>query len=437
MTAEACVMNKLGIALATDSAVTATQSGKFKIYQSADKLFQLSEADPVAAMVYGSASFLDVPWETIIKQYRGDRGRTSRATVYEYADDFIRFLESNRNLFPSARQKFWLPHSVLAEAYGSYLPLVKDGLNRALEAALSKHGKKLSEQQVKRTVASAVRRMLIEVRKIKLLEGLTNNHITSVHNQCSSELLKLLNGFFQALPMSQATERDLQLIISQLYCRRLGERAVSGVVIAGFGRKDVFPSLANLELSGMVANKLRRGDLHKRGINDQTSAYIVPFAQKEMVSTFMGGINPGLQGYVSQTLKDVFKNLPEIVAGALPSKLSQHRLAFQKKLTVAMSEILSELISGWQDYQRTNYSGPIMDVVGVLPKDELASMAESLVNLTVLRRRTSIDIETVGAPVDVAIITKGDGFVWIRRKHYFDPALNPRYMSRLSEGAGS
>ena len=100
-----------------------------------------------------------------------------------------------------------------------------------------------------------------------------------------------------------------------------------------------------------------------------------------------------------------------------------------------MSEILDDLVSGWQDYQRKNYSGPIMDVVGVLPKDELASMAESLVNLTVLRRRTSIDIETVGAPVDVAIITKGDGFVWIKRKHYFEPALNPRYMSRLSEGA--
>ena len=38
--------------------------------------------------------------------------------------------------------------------------------------------------------------------------------------------------------------------------------------------------------------------------------------------------------------------------------------------------------------------------------------------------------ETVGGPVDVAVISKGDGFIWIRRKHYFDPALNTRYFDR-------
>jgi hypothetical protein len=39
--------------------------------------------------------------------------------------------------------------------------------------------------------------------------------------------------------------------------------------------------------------------------------------------------------------------------------------------------------------------------------------------------------ETVGGAVDVAVMTRGDGFVWIKRKHYFDPALNPRYFSRI------
>ena len=29
------------------------------------------------------------------------------------------------------------------------------------------------------------------------------------------------------------------------------------------------------------------------------------------------------------------------------------------------------------------------------------------------------------------VITKNDGLVWIKRKRYFDPALNPRYVARL------
>ena len=51
-------------------------------------------------------------------------------------------------------------------------------------------------------------------------------------------------------------------------------------------------------------------------------------------------------------------------------------------------------------------------------------IAEVLINLTSLRRRVSSDQETVSGPVDVAVISKGDGAVWIERKHYLDLKLN-------------
>lgn len=38
--------------------------------------------------------------------------------------------------------------------------------------------------------------------------------------------------------------------------------------------------------------------------------------------------------------------------------------------------------------------------------------------------------KVVGGPVDVAVVTKCDGFVWIKRKHYFSPELNPNYFQR-------
>lgn len=41
--------------------------------------------------------------------------------------------------------------------------------------------------------------------------------------------------------------------------------------------------------------------------------------------------------------------------------------------------------------------------------------------------------ESVGGPVDVALISKGDGFVWIERKHYFKPELNPRFLARYMQ----
>jgi hypothetical protein len=45
----------------------------------------------------------------------------------------------------------------------------------------------------------------------------------------------------------------------------------------------------------------------------------------------------------------------------------------------------------------------------------------------------SLDAETVGGPIDVAVLSKGDGFIWIKRKHYFKPELNPHFLTNYFE----
>jgi hypothetical protein len=86
-----------------------------------------------------------------------------------------------------------------------------------------------------------------------------------------------------------------------------------------------------------------------------------------------------------------------------------------------------DLEKALESFQWDHSVEPIYKVVGMLPKDELAAMAESLVNLTSFKRRVSTERETVGGPIDVAVISRGDGFIWIKRKHYFDPELNPQF----------
>jgi hypothetical protein len=63
----------------------------------------------------------------------------------------------------------------------------------------------------------------------------------------------------------------------------------------------------------------------------------------------------------------------------------------------------------------------------MLPKDGLALMAQSLVSLTSFKRKMSMEAETVGEPIDVAVISKGDGFTWIKRKRYFPADLNQQF----------
>ena len=89
----------------------------------------------------------------------------------------------------------------------------------------------------------------------------------------------------------------------------------------------------------------------------------------------------------------------------------------------AVAEFIEDIINKAKDRERK----AITEAVHYMSKAELAQLAEALVEMTALRRRVSMDVETVGGPIDVAVISRGDGFVWIKRKHYFKAELNPRY----------
>ena len=91
--------------------------------------------------------------------------------------------------------------------------------------------------------------------------------------------------------------------------------------------------------------------------------------------------------------------------------------------------------SVWTPTVSRSHVQPVVSAVANLPKEELADMAESLVSLTSFKRRVTHDPETVGGPIDVAVISKGDGFIWINRKHYFDPALNHQFFANYYSSA--
>ena len=80
-------MNKNGIALAADSAVTIETPKGVKIYNTAHKLFTLSKYHPIGVMIYGEKL-----------------GEKIYPRLTDYADDFIGFLSANNHLFPLAQQ---------------------------------------------------------------------------------------------------------------------------------------------------------------------------------------------------------------------------------------------------------------------------------------------------------------------------------------------
>ena len=77
-----------------------------------------------------------------------------------------------------------------------------------------------------------------------------------------------------------------------------------------------------------------------------------------------------------------------------------------------------------QEFSSKRFISPTINSISILAKEDLAVLAESIVELQALKKQVSLEVATVGGPIDVAVISKHDGFIWIKRKLYFDSKLN-------------
>lgn len=208
--------------------------------------------------------------------------------------------------------------------------------------------------------------------------------------------------------------------------------ADSGLVIAGFGEHEHFPGVIELGVRGVVAGLLlveRRNEAAVSDGDDQSEALVFPFAQTETVHAFMEGIDPVFRRAIEAETRLLFTRFSLVVLQRVKAHDASFGAALEQELRPAIERLVDELHRDWDERRQKEHVGPVMDMVRALPKDELALMAESLVNLDKFKRRVSRRQETVGGPIDVAVITKGDGFVWVRRKHYFRSELNLRHLA--------
>lgn len=161
---------------------------------------------------------------------------------------------------------------------------------------------------------------------------------------------------------------------------------------------------------------------------------ITAFAQEDMVAAFMNGINPSVTNLIDAYLDQIFTRLPELLTDddLRNSKEAAHLV--REKLRNNAKLLQKDFQGALQQHITENHVSPVLNMVTALPKDELAAMAESLVSLTAFKRRMTESLETVGGPIDVAVISKGDGLVWVKRKHYFPKELNHQFAMNYFRG---
>jgi len=411
VTAEIVIMNKSCVALAADSAVTVTGPSGSKVYNSANKLFMLTKTDSVGVMIYGSAQYLGMPWETVIKDFRESPEAKTYEHLEDYANAFIRYVSSADHLCDSAAAREW----ALAFIGGYFQNVVLKKIEDAVSERILAKGA-ITETQSKLLANRVIRNELDAIVKAPPLHGVDAKDIDPLARRLSKELDTATGNVFQKLPLSALSKTALRRLGANLLLRQgpWPEHAVTGVVIAGFGRCDYYPRSFHFMPRARLDGTLYHTTPELQSVSDGQPAVVQAFAQHEMVRTFLEGIDPRFRQAVSAWVGKIMEGL----TAAVP------------QLAPICPPILGDFEKAMDELSAREFRNDVIGTVSILPKDELAAMAESLVNLTSFKRRVTMSPESVGGPIDVAVVSKGDGFVWIKRKHYFEPELNPHFFAR-------
>lgn len=422
VTAEIAVLNEEAIALAADSAVT----GPAKIFTSANKIFSLSKYHPVALMVYDTAQFHGVPWETIVKQYRRELGDKAFPTLDEHAADFLSYFSKATPLFPPDAQE----RGVVVLLGTLFQAIREDGL-RPIKGRIE-GGEEPTLEEVLAEIEAAINWHHARWKAADRRANLPKDYREKVRRRYSKLVSAMIDGVFENVPLSGKSLRQLRQLLPWVATKNLRFRRLpthSGIVIAGFGRDDVFPALRQFDFECIIAGHLKYKEGEPTDIGPSERAVIIPFAQREQVDTFMEGIAPRLRQHLLDWWQEKLDDVVDEIGARLELSEEQRRAmvaAFEARRDAILTE---EYGMALDKFSWENNVQPVINIVGQLPKDELAEMAESLVNLTSFKRRVTPDAETVGGPIDVAVISRGDGFIWIKRKHYFNTELNPHFLS--------
>ncbi|MFG6429890.1 hypothetical protein [Roseateles sp. LYH14W] len=405
--------------------MTFTEPGKTTYASGANKIFQLAGDAPVAVMINNSSSLGGVPWELIIKVYRGKLGKGTFPTLQGYWDNFLTFLnDPAHGLLPAVLRETNGKRTIALAA----VQVVKEvtSADRSLAdratpapALAAGWATGLADLVAAHLTPIAVFNGLNPADQAPLLTDHLAALTTSVDEYLAQEWPHLVPHI--QMPALLAAAADLAFKRPDLIL------ASTGIVIAGFGDDDYLPSYFSKEVFGFVGDLIAWKD-DKQGNVDYTTkrSLIEAFAKADMVETFSQGASPEVWSAVEQAFETHAAAVAEAAcraAGVAAPDLTQIAAEVQARAGAFRAE--------WTDATFRAHYVPLWSSVASLNVEELAELAETLVLLESLKEKVTSRTQSVGGPIDVAVITKSEGLVWIKRKLYFDPAINQRYLNRL------
>ena len=326
MTSEVVLMNNKAVAVAADSVVTVAVEGvPRKTFTGVQKLFEISEGNPVAMMIYANAEIMGLPWKTVINNYIAKSKKLKFGTVKEYAEDFFKFIDKNTKLFPEKLQR------------DQYELMLKSVIHTIEARAQSIRNFIMAQENTpdeNELIAIAINQIYDRVtldewdEPRKDLTCFPNGYAETLTKKYAKQIDTVISDFLSTYTLSESVQAKVRELPALIVTKHYFPQGwpYSGIVFAGYGKDQVHPEICSYEVSNVIGGYIKRGDHIFSALSNEEPVVIQPFAQDRMIRTLLYGIDPMLESLIIyKTFELVPRLMDQILGRFLISQTSRLR----------------------------------------------------------------------------------------------------------------
>lgn len=429
MTAVVGILNKRGAAIAADSAVTRTRYNNRKITKNGNKMLRLSNCVPISVMLTGNGAYLNTPWDILIRYYRQHRGHIPHQTVEACVHDFFRFIADNHLFCEEESIKRWIQGELEQLFYQTDcdvdFKLTKRDeherlkFSKAYLKSFLTHLRKYRTRWMKAGVSEQFKDYSLDKFHIFIGDMITDYLSEKEYQENTFNLGCFPKDFLTSL------QDDLELtLMARLTTRRYHEGGSAELVFTGFGSEQEYPSLVSTVVFEGFDNRV---NYHIRPediicISDENPVAICPFAQKDVIKSLLRGLHADYYRLVVDAMRDTcspFENNIFDIDEDDKEFENFNFVDFQMMLHDIKIDDLDRMFLNanvrYLNKKQRKWEKNLKDYDLLA----MAALAQSLIDLTGFHRILTFSQEGVGGPVDLAVITKNEGFTWLSRKSWY------------------
>ena len=160
----------------------------------------------------------------------------------------------------------------------------------------------------------------------------------------------------------------------------------SGLVLFGFGTDDLYPDVLAHEFNSVPFGTLRSRHYGDFGFvtNGPT---IVPFANRDVMDILIQGVSTHLMEFFAEAIGAAAEEIVERVLRDNMTLSSDEQKVAKRLSSKAVSKIIEKYSEQIPKYTQYKYVHKMVSAVENMPKEELATLAEALVEVTAHKSR--------------------------------------------------